>query len=289
MVTNGILVNTGKKRNSQINPYFELTKDDIMNISTLSNTICTYTANDKIFINAFLDEDYDYMIASLSNEIYLNEAEGSDEPSKIAKFLAWIKKNAWHKPRAWFANILTKLNGFAAKIRHAEETRPGERSIWSKIKSAVAKVIVWVTNKIENFVRPDKIGDEENDNGMSLSTKDVNDIITFSKKEISQSRPNSQKRAWIRNKYITNAAIDNDLKKLDKVDRYEHKRDQRHLKNEMKRAFDAIKQTSEKSMRDKGLDPNKVNEYELNVNGNPEENRKKVKELLNDPNGVLVL
>lgn len=196
--------------------------------------IGTLTEVTDPFIDAFVNENYSFMINSLRNNFYLNESNGdaniiepnnaSATKSKMQKFIDWLKKNLWHKPRAWIAGVLNKLNAFAAKIAFLEETKPFERSLWSKIKAAIAKAIVLVTNKLENFIRPDKIGVRKNLSSKSISLDRLKSE-TKEGKEYLESKPGKEKREWILMKY----GISNDPEIEARLKRHEDLRSERNM------------------------------------------------------------
>ena len=209
------------------------------------------------FINAFVNENYNFMIKYLEDRMYLNESDDSESnderpQNKIDQFLTWLKKNAWQKPRAWFAKVLTKLNNFAAKIAHREATRPGERSIWSKIKEKVARAILWVSNKLENWVRPDKIGIVRNRNATSMNMDDINSEIDKSKENINSVDDNKKKRAHIITSYAFDATVgDGNKDKIEKFERFakhakeieQRKEEKQNLDNAFKKLDQLIQQS----------------------------------------------
>ena len=106
----------------------------------------------------------------LTEESMSTSSSPSETDKKTDSIIDWIKKNAWQKPRAWFAKILQRLNHWAARIKAAsQKSEGGEQSLWQKIKSKISSIIIWVTNKLESFVRPDKIGDKDNTNRKSMN------------------------------------------------------------------------------------------------------------------------
>ena len=161
-----------------------------MNIGSLAQT-CYVEPPSRNFLEAFEEEDWNYIIAVTESEYkvgkfnyFLEEDENEEDEeeeddgdkSQISKFLSWLKVNAWQKPRAWLARMIKKLNDFAVKIRVKESTSP-KRGFWSKLKEKIAKMIIWLTDKMGSAIRPDKIGNKENEDPQMNSNDDAKNAI----------------------------------------------------------------------------------------------------------------
>lgn len=101
-------------------------------------------------------------------------------------------------------NILGHLNRLAAYIRVKEETRPGERSIWSKLKAKVAHFIQYITDKLGKLTYVDKDEDKlkfkSGSNFVYLKTVDTDKskkAIDLTNEKLSQVPENKRKRGWI--------------------------------------------------------------------------------------------
>ena len=134
----------------------------------------------------------------------------SNNPDAMKHFIANVKRICLTKPKNWLRGMLKKLNRLAARIAVYEETKPGERSIWSKIKASLGSLIVSITKRIHSF-----LGREDeyvNDN------KRVNKDITKMKRSIDRIKDSKQKtmHTLLNKKYHT-AQWAHDTKELDSV------------------------------------------------------------------------
>ena len=133
-------------------------------------------------IFSLLNEDYNYYL--------IEESSPENAEEKVNKFVKWLYTQNF-KSRSWLLDKLHKLNKLSAKYANDSETDPrlsGQSTlnkIKEKIKRTIARAIVWVTNQLSKYTKP-----EHDENGKfinigskaeSINNKKFSDLDTLDK------------------------------------------------------------------------------------------------------------
>lgn len=142
--------------------------------------------NPLIFFESLINENYRYCTNQLAHTILMENAtriETSSNPNETSSMLDDILKTFKQNPakftRLTLNNLIAGLNRLAAFVQVKEETESGERSLWSKIKSKIAHMIVVITDWLgKKFMPKDEDKLKDLDYTSTKSSSDVDKLST---------------------------------------------------------------------------------------------------------------